>query len=44
MGIQMEGRLGLIVREAKWLWCGCSALRAGGSHLLLGLRSGAGRF
>lgn len=30
VGIQMEGRLGLIVREAKWLRCSCCALRAGG--------------
>jgi len=30
VGIQMEGRLGLIVREAKCLRCSCCALRAGG--------------
>lgn len=43
VGIQMEGRLGLIVREAKWLWCGCCALRAGGVSLVVGVevRSGS---
>ncbi len=39
----MEGRLGLIVREAKCLWCGCCALRAGGVSLVVGVevRSGS---